>query len=118
MVGKYDVVHVQLFACIVKDNDPAPLVKNLMSLLSKRVQSHCSAVHDPPSDSNCACRLTEWIAEPGGYLQWNDVDINAQRLVSISESTTKPTRDMMALMSKPRNSSAFKYVGNQPLPSS
>ena len=35
MVGKYDVVHIQLFACIVKQDDPAPLVKNLMSLLSK-----------------------------------------------------------------------------------
>ena len=35
MVEKYDVVHVQLFACIVRNNDPAPLVRNLMSLLSK-----------------------------------------------------------------------------------
>lgn len=38
MVEKYDVVHIQLFACIVKENDPAPLVKNLMSLLSKCVK--------------------------------------------------------------------------------
>lgn len=37
MVGTYDVVHVQLFACIVKENDPAPLVRNLASLLSKCV---------------------------------------------------------------------------------
>lgn len=52
-------------------------------------------------------------AEPGGYLQWNDVDIDTQHLVRLSESSqsTKPTRDMMALMSKPRNSSVFKYVG-------
>lgn len=35
MVGKYDIVHIQLFACIVKGNDPAPLVRDLMSLLSK-----------------------------------------------------------------------------------
>ena len=34
MVGQYDVVHVQLFACIVKDNDPTPLVSNLTRLLS------------------------------------------------------------------------------------
>ena len=57
--------------------------------------------------------LRENMAEPGGYLQWNDVDIEAQRLVNNSEtsqSTTKPTQDMMALMSKPRESSAFKYV--------
>ena len=57
--------------------------------------------------------LTEILAEPAGYLQWNDVDIRAQRLVHTSEtsqSATKPTQDMMALMSKPRDSSAFKYV--------
>ena len=35
MLGDYDVVHVQLLVNIVKDNDPAPLVRNLMSLLSK-----------------------------------------------------------------------------------
>ena len=70
--------------------------------------------HALASNSDCGCRLTEGSAEPGGYLQWNDVDIDAQRLVRISESsqpTTKPTHDMMALMSKPRNSSVFKYVG-------
>ena len=51
--------------------------------------------------------------EPGGYLQWNDVDIDAQYLARTPESShsaMKPTEDMMALMSKPRSSSAFKYV--------
>ena len=38
MMEKYDVVHIQLFACIVKEDDPAPMVKNLMSLLSKCVK--------------------------------------------------------------------------------
>ena len=57
--------------------------------------------------------LIEETAEPGGYLQWNDVDIAAQSLVHLSntsQSATKPTQDMIALMSKPRDSSAFKYV--------
>jgi len=35
MLGKYDIVHVQLFATVIKDNDPASVVKNLMSLLSE-----------------------------------------------------------------------------------
>lgn len=38
MVGQYDVVHIQLFACVVKKDDPAPLVKNVMSLLSKCIK--------------------------------------------------------------------------------
>ena len=35
MIGKYDVVHIQLFAWVVKEDDSAPVVKNLMSILSK-----------------------------------------------------------------------------------
>lgn len=35
MLGKYDVVHVQLFATFIRDNDPTPVVKNLTSLLSE-----------------------------------------------------------------------------------
>jgi len=34
-VGKYDIVHVQLFISLIKANDPSSLIKNLMSLLSK-----------------------------------------------------------------------------------
>jgi len=35
MLGKYDVVHVQLFATVIKENNPASVVKNLMGLLSE-----------------------------------------------------------------------------------
>lgn len=52
MVGKYDIVHVQLFACIVKDNDPGPLVENLMSLLSKYLKALLRI-------SDCVFRLTK-----------------------------------------------------------
>ena len=34
-VGKYDVVHIAIFATIVKDNNPEPLLKNLLRMLSK-----------------------------------------------------------------------------------
>ena len=32
--GTYDVVHVQMFLTIVKNGNPAPLIKNFMTLLS------------------------------------------------------------------------------------
>ncbi|KAL8794414.1 MAG: hypothetical protein Q9195_003001 [Heterodermia aff. obscurata] len=51
--------------------------------------------------------------EPGGYLQWNDVDIDAQylaRALGSSQAATKPTEDMMALILKLRSSSAFNRV--------
>jgi len=32
-VGRYDVVHLRLFMCVVASGDPMPLLKNLMRLL-------------------------------------------------------------------------------------
>lgn len=124
MVGKYDVVHVKMFVNIIKENDPAPLVRSLTSLMYK-----CTKLTTLPSANSVArrgeryafswnsiylCRLTNGMAEPGGYLQWNDVDIDAQRPMRIpesSQSTTKSTQDMIALTSKPRTSFVFAYVG-------
>lgn len=37
LVGKYDVVHVRLFVCIVKNDDPVFMLTNLIKLLSKWV---------------------------------------------------------------------------------
>ena len=33
--GKYDVVNVRLFLAVVKNNDPSPILRNLMRMLSK-----------------------------------------------------------------------------------
>ena len=35
-IGKYDVVHVALFITLIKNNDPGPLIRNLVTLLSKQ----------------------------------------------------------------------------------
>ena len=68
-MGKYDIVHVQLFACIVKGNDPAPLVKNLMSLLSKCISvigmSYCAQADEGSSQSLVGtCNGTTSISRP------------------------------------------------------
>jgi SAM-dependent methyltransferase len=42
-VGQYDVVHVRVFTGVVKNNDPAPLLRNALKML-----------------------------KPGGYLQWDE----------------------------------------------
>lgn len=34
LVGRYDIVHIQLFHLAVHSNDPAPIIKNLVKLLS------------------------------------------------------------------------------------
>ena len=32
--GKYDIVHVRLFLAVVQDDDPTPILRNLMDMLS------------------------------------------------------------------------------------
>ena len=34
-VGIYDIVHLRLFTVLIKRNDPVPLLRNLISMLSK-----------------------------------------------------------------------------------
>ena len=46
MRGKYDIVHIQLFVCIVKENDPSTVVRNLMDLLSKPGSSSLPYSHN------------------------------------------------------------------------
>ena len=36
IVGKYDIVHLRLFIVLIKHNDPVPLLRNLISMLSKK----------------------------------------------------------------------------------
>lgn len=35
LVGQYDVVHVRLFLCVIKNNDPVPVLTNLLKMLSE-----------------------------------------------------------------------------------
>ena len=35
LVGRYDVVHIRTFALAVRNNDPGPLLRNLMKMLSE-----------------------------------------------------------------------------------
>ena len=37
--NKYDVVNVRLFLAVVKNNDPSPILRNLMKMLSKSLWS-------------------------------------------------------------------------------
>lgn len=46
MVEKYDIIHIRHFVCVVKANDPAPLLQNLLRML-----------------------------KPGGWLQWDEWDV-------------------------------------------
>ncbi|MCJ1395623.1 hypothetical protein MMC18_008509 [Xylographa bjoerkii] len=67
VVGKYDLVHIRLFAFAIRNNDPTPILRNLVRML-----------------------------KPGGWLQWSEADSTAMksRHLQLAESTT--TQEMMS----------------------
>ncbi|KAL9093646.1 MAG: hypothetical protein Q9159_000175 [Coniocarpon cinnabarinum] len=74
LAGTFDVVQARLLLFVVKNNDPAPILKNLIKLL-----------------------------KPGGYLQWGEPDAESVRLVKSnpsnpSESLERVYADMIGSM--------------------
>ncbi|KAK4616134.1 Methyltransferase str2 [Fulvia fulva] len=61
MQGRYDVVTVRLFICVVQSSDPMPLLRNLLSLL-----------------------------RPGGYLQWQETDPSSDKIILADPSASAP----------------------------
>ena len=67
LVGKFDIVHVRAFGAIVGREGPSPVVQNILGFLSK-----C-----PRSDADYEYWLQALIhstTEPGGFLQWDDIE--------------------------------------------
>ena len=64
MVEKYDIVHIGIFFLLIANNDPVPMLKNLMNLLSKYI------AHSASVTSMCVARYLGLTrkAEPGGLF--------------------------------------------------
>ena len=111
LVGIYDIVHLRLFQVVVKDNDPGPLLRNMLRMLSGCsnlvVYIHTLAFTYAPSIAltphiipSCPSfevtlvnsdiiplRITSANAniqytEPGGHLQWAEYDMTSHILQS------------------------------------
>ena len=80
-VGRYDLVHARFLLGLVKNNDPIPLLQNLMKLLSKS-QHLSQPIHErsKPNQTN--------LTEPNGYLQWNEVDWGSDIYIGLEETNT------------------------------
>jgi len=64
MLGAYDVVHIRLIFTIVANDDPGVVIRNLVKLL-----------------------------KPGGWLQWDELDVGASYLLRITPAIEAPTMD-------------------------
>ena len=54
--GRFDIVHVRLLFVVVQDEDPKPILENLMLLL-----------------------------KPGGYLQWDELDVSGSYVLKVRD---------------------------------
>ena len=83
--AKYDLVHVRLLVAVVEDNDPSKILDHCILLLSMI----CS-VRENIRRSDFAAPI-----EPGGILQWDEVDPPAFRVLSIGSGA--PAQCLQAL---------------------
>jgi SAM-dependent methyltransferase len=80
MCGRYDIVHVRLVIFVVQNNDPRSIIRNLMKLL-----------------------------KPGGWLQWDELDLSGSHL-ELGSSPTKSSFPPDIFDTAPTASSALKRV--------
>ncbi|MCJ1262459.1 hypothetical protein MMC22_002329 [Lobaria immixta] len=61
LLSKYDIVHVRLIGLIVENSNPRPIIRNLVKIL-----------------------------KPGGYLQWDDLNLPDTHVKTVDESLQAP----------------------------
>ena len=66
-VEAFDVVHVRLTTFIIKNNDPRPILSNLQKILSMLFPTLLLPLR-------IFLQAHETFLEPGGYIQWDEVD--------------------------------------------
>ncbi|KAL8753700.1 MAG: hypothetical protein Q9199_004868 [Rusavskia elegans] len=103
-VRAFDIVHVRALVLAVKRGDLDILVARLGTMLSTPPYTFLVSFH-PPSSCLCYCKtrtgvdglptrdLADTYAEPGGYLQWDEVDIEAYWARSSRPAVSKTASD-------------------------
>ena len=66
LVEKYDIIHIRHFVCVVKGNDPKPLLHNLLRML-----------------------------KPGGWLQWDEWDVLNRHFTKIHPDSPQENIDKL-----------------------
>ena len=95
-------------APIIKNNDPTVLVKNLAMLLSmSNVAFSIDGVIYMWTDTRLRRRLTSTCIEPGGFLQWDELDTPTGHVTvaapNLETGALEQLRDLVALPMKGQN---------------
>lgn len=80
LVGKYDIVHIGLVVMLIKGENPVPLLKNVMAMLSTLLLACFTTVSNPftsllPYSAQPFANSDE--LEPGGCVQWDEQDVGS-----------------------------------------
>lgn len=80
LVGAFDVAHIRMMVSIVQGGDPGPILAKAMTMLSER------SSRSIPSHTLYST-LVLWLMlrnhqEPGGYLQWDEFDLNSREAIA------------------------------------
>lgn len=105
-LAKYDVVHVQCFITLIANDDPAPLIEILMSLLSRFLK------HQSPLTAVCLLIRPCCATEPGGFLQWNEIDAASGKIITPPNKSvsTSATNRFIKFMKNPQVGHSIRYV--------
>ncbi|KAL9119521.1 MAG: hypothetical protein Q9187_003926 [Circinaria calcarea] len=79
LLGKYDIVHLRLLLIVVNNNDPMPILRHCLKLLSE-----CLSAEVTYSGQD----LTVQKLEPGGYLQWDEADLYSQEVIPATDTAS------------------------------
>lgn len=66
LIERYHVIHIRHFVCVVKDNDPTPLLRNLLKML-----------------------------KPGGWLQWGEWNVLDRNLTKVDSGAAQSCFDRL-----------------------
>jgi hypothetical protein len=80
LIGHYDIVHIRLFMINIKNNDSSRIIRNLHKMLSQ-----CDF-------GESVLRLIRGT-EPGGWLQWEEVNNTDNHIVKVSDTLSTPAMD-------------------------
>lgn len=93
--GIYDVVHLRLFFVVIRNDDPSPVLQNLLRMLSEFYlftfwfDFPFTIFFDPNGPT-----------EPGGWLQWSEHNYESWSVQSVGGRETTPALDEMMKMMK------------------
>lgn len=116
LIGVYDIVHVRLLLAAIEGDDPSPVLCHCQKLLSKSRDPY--RTYDSEHLDEVKPSLTEKVLalEPGGILQWDEIDPHGFTPVSQLSDLGSPCLEKICHIfryTKPTRYVKLTFLGNR-----